>query len=50
MSFSSALKEKTKKIWEDGYNHPFVQGLGKGTLDKESFLKSNIKKFRRQLL
>jgi len=33
MSFSRALKEKTKKIWEDGYNHPFVQGLGSGNLD-----------------
>nr|WP_312212846.1 thiaminase II [Clostridioides sp.] len=37
MSFSRTLKEKTKKIWEDGYNHPFVQGLGEGTLDKEAF-------------
>jgi thiaminase/transcriptional activator TenA len=37
MSFSRGLKEKAKKVWEDGYNHPFVQELGKGTLDKEKF-------------
>ena len=37
MSFSRGLKEKAKKVWEDGYNHPFVQGLGTGTLDKECF-------------
>lgn len=37
MSFSRTLKEKSKKIWEEGYNHPFVQGLGDGTLDKEAF-------------
>jgi len=37
MSFSRGLKAKAEKVWEDGYNHPFVQGLGKGTLDKEKF-------------
>ena len=37
MSFSGSLKEKALKVWEDGYNHPFVQELGKGTLDKEKF-------------
>ena len=37
MSFSRSLKEKAAKVWEDGYNHPFVQELGKGTLDKEKF-------------
>ena len=37
MSFSRNLKQKAKKVWEDGYNHPFVQELGKGTLDKEKF-------------
>ena len=37
MSFSRALKEKASKVWEGGYNHPFVQELGKGTLDKEKF-------------
>jgi thiaminase/transcriptional activator TenA len=37
MSFSRGLKEKAAKVWEDGYNHPFVQELGNGTLDKEKF-------------
>ncbi|WP_198304280.1 thiaminase II [Arcobacter vandammei] len=37
MSFSRSLKEKSIKVWEDGYNHPFVQELGKGTLPKEKF-------------
>ena len=37
MSFSRGLKEKAIKVWEDGYNHPFVQELGQGTLDKKKF-------------
>ena len=37
MSFSRGLKEKAAKVWEDGYNHPFVQELGRGTLDREKF-------------
>ena len=37
MSFSRGLKAKAGKIWEDGYNHPFVQELGMGTLNKEKF-------------
>jgi len=37
MSFSRGLKAKAAKVWEDGYNHPFVQELGAGTLDREKF-------------
>jgi len=37
MSFSRDLKAKAAKSWEEGYNHPFVQELGKGTLDREKF-------------
>ena len=37
MSFSKELKTKAAKVWEAGYNHPFVQELGTGTLDKEKF-------------
>ena len=37
MSFSRGLKAKAGKVWEDGYNHPFVQELGAGTLDREKF-------------
>jgi len=37
MSFSRGLKAKAEKVWEDGYNHPFVQGLGTGELARETF-------------
>lgn len=37
MSFSKSLKEKSGKIWEDCYNHPFLQDLGKGVLAKDVF-------------
>jgi thiaminase/transcriptional activator TenA len=37
MSFSHWLKEKATSVWEEGYRHPFVQGLGAGTLDQEIF-------------
>lgn len=37
MSFSRGLKERAGKVWEDGYRHPFVQGLGTGTLGKDQF-------------
>ena len=37
MSFSRGLKSKAEKVWEDGYNHPFVQEIGKGILDREKF-------------
>ncbi|MDR0467861.1 MAG: thiaminase II [Campylobacteraceae bacterium] len=38
MSFSRSLKEKTKAVWDDCYNHPFVQEIGKGTLNKDVFM------------
>lgn len=37
MSFARGLKNKARKVWEDGYNHPFVQEIGQGTLDKAKF-------------
>jgi Putative transcription activator len=37
MSFSRGLKDKAREIWEAGYEHPFVQELGQGTLDREKF-------------
>lgn len=37
MSFSRSLKQKAEQVWEDGYNHPFVQEIGKGILDKDKF-------------
>jgi thiaminase/transcriptional activator TenA len=37
MSFTRGLKDRATETWENGYNHPFVQELGKGTLDKAKF-------------
>ena len=37
MSFSKTLKQKAGQVWEDGFMHPFVQELGKGTLAKDKF-------------
>lgn len=38
MSFSRTLKERTNSVWEDCYQHPFLQELGKGKLEKETFM------------
>ena len=38
MSFSQTLKDKAKPVWEDCYNHPFVQKIGNGTLNKDIFM------------
>lgn len=38
MSFARTLKEKSKSAWEDCYSHPFVQGIGKGELEKDTFI------------
>lgn len=37
MSFSRGLKIRAADVWEEAYQHPFVQELGKGTLDKGKF-------------
>lgn len=37
MKFSERLYEKLQPIWRKNHNHPFVQGLGDGTLAKEKF-------------
>ncbi|WP_158738271.1 thiaminase II [Alteribacillus sp. YIM 98480] len=37
MVFSERLYDNVKPIWEKNHNHPFVQGMGDGTLDKEKF-------------
>jgi thiaminase/transcriptional activator TenA len=37
VSFSRSLRERSSRCWEDSYNHPFVQELGSGALDRESF-------------
>ena len=37
MKFSERLYEKLQPIWRQNHNHPFVQGMGDGTLEKEKF-------------
>lgn len=37
MSFSQVLREKADSIWQENHQHPFVQGIGSGTLDVEAF-------------
>ena len=37
MSFSKNLKIEAYDSWEKGFNHPFIQELGKGILAKKTF-------------
>ena len=37
MKFSERLYEKLQPIWHQNHNHPFVEGMGDGTLEKEKF-------------
>ncbi|WP_203362104.1 thiaminase II [Bacillus sp. REN10] len=37
MKFSERLHEKLQPIWRRNHNHPFVKGMGDGTLDQEKF-------------
>ncbi|MBY0027348.1 thiaminase II [Priestia aryabhattai] len=37
MKFSERLYEKLQPIWRQNHNHPFVQGMEDGTLEKEKF-------------
>ncbi|EKN70803.1 TenA family transcriptional regulator [Neobacillus bataviensis LMG 21833] len=39
MKFSHRLYEKVREIWEKTHQHPFVDGLGKGNLPVESFIR-----------
>lgn len=36
--FTDRLFENVKPIWEKNHNHPFVQAIGKGTLDRDTFI------------
>ncbi|WP_010096587.1 thiaminase II [Ornithinibacillus scapharcae] len=36
--FTDRLYENVQPIWEKNHNHPFVQGIGKGTLDRDKFV------------
>lgn len=37
MKFSQRLYENVLPIWEKNHAHPFVRGMGNGTLEKEKF-------------
>lgn len=37
MKFSERLYANSQKIWRKNHDHPFVQGMGDGTLEKEKF-------------
>lgn len=37
MLFSERLYQKVKPIWDLNHAHPFVQGIGNGTLEKDKF-------------
>ncbi|MFK9090633.1 thiaminase II [Bacillus salipaludis] len=39
MKFSQRLHEKVNEIWKKTHQHPFVDGLGKGDLPIESFIR-----------
>jgi thiaminase/transcriptional activator TenA len=36
-SFSQCLRRKADTVWEAQHRHPFVRGIGDGTLDLEAF-------------
>lgn len=38
MSFAKTLKAQCLDVWEDCYQHSFLQEMGQGTLDKETFM------------
>ena len=37
MKFSERIRNTADSIWEKSHQHPFVQGIGDGTLDIEAF-------------
>lgn len=37
MQFTDRLHEKTLPIWRQNHSHPFVQGIGAGTLEQDKF-------------
>ena len=37
MSFTAYLRNEVKEIWEASFHHPFVKGIGDGTLPLENF-------------
>lgn len=38
MKFSERLFQKIEPVWQSYLTHPFVKGIGEGTLDKDKFI------------
>ncbi|MFD1362815.1 thiaminase II [Lentibacillus salinarum] len=38
MTFSDRLFKKIEPVWNSYLEHPFIKGIGEGTLDKEKFI------------
>jgi thiaminase/transcriptional activator TenA len=38
LGFTEQLRKNADHIWEANFNHPFVQGIGKGNLPAEKFI------------
>lgn len=45
MKFTDELFEEVKELWDRYLEHPFVKGIGEGTLDKEKFKKYLIQDY-----
>ncbi len=45
MKFSEELFEEVKELWNKYLQHPFVKGIGDGTLDKDKFKKYLIQDY-----
>ena len=37
MRFSDQLRQAAAQLWEEQHRHPFIRGIGDGTLDPEQF-------------
>ena len=46
MTVTERLLKDTESIWAEYHQHPFVQGIADGTLDKEKFKYSYGRKYR----
>lgn len=45
MKFTDVLFKEVKELWDGYLEHPFVKGIGDGTLDKEKFKKYLIQDY-----
>ena len=50
MKFSEQLIEEIRPIWRANHAHPFVQGIGHGTLEPEKFRRIIHKKLTLKII